>query len=146
MNVSRLPSKVFCILTRSTSIAFGTKIGVSTSWRSAQAVFTLWWLSSQIIYPSEVEALESLETAKARDFDESTEGHLDIWARQDMQIGTPTSGCQNLWRNTGFQCTITYGTFIKRGAGTFQIVPQVREHLTMEEGSYALNIHQAIVH
>jgi hypothetical protein len=41
----------------------------------------------------------------------------------------PTRGCQNSWRRTAFQCTMTYGTFVKRQATTLQIVPQVREHL-----------------
>jgi hypothetical protein len=47
----------------------------------------------------------------------------------------PTKGCPNSWRITVFQYTITYGIFVKRRAPTFQIVPQIREHLKKENGS-----------
>jgi hypothetical protein len=40
-----------------------------------------------------------------------------------------TSGCQNSWRKAAFQYTITYGTFVKQRATTFQIVPQIRGQL-----------------
>jgi hypothetical protein len=46
-----------------------------------------------------------------------------------------TSGCQNSWRKAAFQYTITYGTFVKRRATTFQIVPQVRDYLKKQNGS-----------
>jgi hypothetical protein len=35
-----------------------------------------------------------------------------------------TSRCQNSWRKAALQYTIAYGTFVKRKATTFQIVPQ----------------------
>jgi hypothetical protein len=40
-----------------------------------------------------------------------------------------TSGCQNSWRKAAFQCTITYGTFVKRRATPFQIIPQIKKYL-----------------
>jgi hypothetical protein len=40
-----------------------------------------------------------------------------------------TRGCRNSWRKAAFQCTITYGTFVKWWTTTFQIVSQIREHL-----------------
>jgi hypothetical protein len=40
---------------------------------------------------------------------------------------------------TAFQYTITYGTFVKRRATAFQIVPQIREHLEKRNGITALN-------
>jgi hypothetical protein len=40
---------------------------------------------------------------------------------------------------TAFQFTITYGTFVKRRATAFQIVPQIREHLEKRNGSKTLN-------
>jgi hypothetical protein len=46
----------------------------------------------------------------------------------DVEMGS-TSGCQDSWRKAAFQCTITCGTFVKRRATTFLIVPQIKEHL-----------------
>jgi hypothetical protein len=40
---------------------------------------------------------------------------------------------------TAFQYTITYGTFVKRRATAFQIVPQIREHLEKRNGITVLN-------
>jgi hypothetical protein len=47
---------------------------------------------------------------------------------EDVEMGG-TSGCQDSWRKAAFECTITYGTFVKRRATNFPIVPQIKEHL-----------------
>ena len=49
-------------------------------------------------------------------------------AHDQLENGT-TSGGQNSWRKAAFQCTITYGTFVKRRVTTLHIVPQVREYI-----------------
>ena len=46
-----------------------------------------------------------------------------------LDLDSVTSGCQNSWRKAAFQCNISYGTFVKRQATTFQIVHQIKEYL-----------------
>jgi hypothetical protein len=57
-----------------------------------------------------------------------------------------TSRCQNSWRKAALQYTIAYGTFVKRKATTFQIVPQDQGILRKQNGSSALNGPRATVY
>jgi hypothetical protein len=45
---------------------------------------------------------------------------------EDVEMGG-TSGFQDSWRKAALQCTINYGTFVKRRATTFLIVPRIKE-------------------
>jgi hypothetical protein len=44
---------------------------------------------------------------------------FDVPVKGGTDGARDTSGCRNSWRNTGFQCTITHGTFVKRRATAF---------------------------
>jgi hypothetical protein len=48
--------------------------------------------------------------------------------REGAEMGG-TSGCQDSWRKAVFQCTITYGTFVKGRATAFPVVPQMEGRL-----------------
>ena len=53
------------------------------------------------------------------------------------KVTSITSGCQNSWRKAEFQCTVTYGIFVKCRVTTFQIVPQIGEHSKKQNDSWA---------
>jgi hypothetical protein len=45
--------------------------------------------------------------------DATSAGVLDILNGGQGHKSSITSGCQNSWRKAAFQCTVTYGIFVK---------------------------------